>query len=110
SLSDWQHGRRRPAGERSLTAVRALEEILGVPRESLVRLLGEPVRRGLDETRGALGELLDQLPVSRARTVEFLSGDDKVTIDGQRRCASVWSRVAVRALTGGVDRYLLRYF
>jgi hypothetical protein len=110
SLSDWQHGRRRPAGERSLTAVRALEEILGVPRESLVRLLSEPVRRGLDETRGALGELLDQLPGSRARTVEILSWHDKVTIDARRRCASIWSRVAVRALTGGVDRYLVRYF
>jgi hypothetical protein len=110
SLSDWQHGRRRPAGERSLTAVRALEEILGVPRESLVRLLDEPVRRGLDETHGALGELLDQLPGSRARTVEILSGHDKVTIDPRRRCASVWSRIAVRALTDGVDRYLVRYF
>jgi hypothetical protein len=110
SLSDWQHGRRRPAGERSLSAVRALEEILGVPRESLVRLLDEPVRRGLDETRGALGELLDQLPGSRARTVEILSGHDKVTIDARRRCASVWSRLAVRARCDGVDRYLVRYF
>jgi len=110
SLSDWQHGRRRPAGERSLTAVRALEQILGVPRESLVRLLDEPVRRGLDETHGALGELLDQLPGSRARTVEILSGHDKVTIDPRRRCASVWSRIAVRALTDGIDRYLVRYF
>jgi transcriptional regulator with XRE-family HTH domain len=112
SLSDWQHGRRRPAGERSLTALRALEEILGVPPESLVRLLDEPARPryGLVETGGPLGELLDQLPGSRARTVEVLSGHDKVSIDAGRRFAEIWSRTAVRALTGGVDRYILRYF
>ncbi|TML25685.1 MAG: hypothetical protein E6G35_11785 [Actinobacteria bacterium] len=120
SLSDWQHGRRRPAGERSFAAVRALEEILGLPAESLVRLLPDPgtgpvgarrPRTGLDESRGALAELLDQLPGSRAtHTVEVVSGQDKVTIDARRRCREVWSRTAVRALADGVDRYVVRYF
>jgi hypothetical protein len=36
SLSDWQLGRSRP-GPTSLPAVRALEEILGLPGDSLVR-------------------------------------------------------------------------
>src|SRR5256885_8599794 len=35
SLSDWQHGRRRPRSAASLRAVRALEEILGIPPRSL---------------------------------------------------------------------------
>jgi hypothetical protein len=115
SLSDWQHGRRRPAGERSLTAVRALEEILGLPPESLVRLLDEPGRPrrryGLDETSGALARLLAQVPgANTTGQLAVLSQHDKVSIDAHRRTAEVWCRVAVRALTDGVDRYVLRYF
>jgi hypothetical protein len=113
SLSDWQHGRRRPAGERSRTVVRALEEILGVPVGALVRLLDEPsaLQSTLDDDRGPLAELLDQLPGSRAvHAFDVLSGHDKVVIDARRRTASIWSRTAVRARTAGVDRYLVRYF
>src|SRR5216117_64978 len=44
SLSDWQQGRRRPCGANSLRAVHALEEILGLPPRSLIRLLVKPRR------------------------------------------------------------------
>ncbi len=113
SLSDWQHGHRRPAGERSRTVVRALEEILGVPPGALIRLLDEPSVRlsTLDDDGGPLAELLDQLPGSRTvRALDVLSGHDKVVIDARRRTASIWSRTAVRARTAGLDRYLVRYF
>ena len=41
SLSYWQQGARRPQRPESLRAVRALEEILRLPEESLIRLLAE---------------------------------------------------------------------
>src|SRR2546423_11318741 len=57
TLSDWQHGKRRPAAEDSLRAVRALEEVLGLHPATLVRLLVAPAanaapcrpHHGLDE-------------------------------------------------------------
>ncbi|WP_199431287.1 transcriptional regulator [Qaidamihabitans albus] len=39
TLSHWQSGRCRPERPESLAALRCLEEVLGVPRGSLVRLL-----------------------------------------------------------------------
>jgi hypothetical protein len=120
SLSDWQHGRRRPRSAGSLRAVRALEDILGLPQRSLIGLLGEPARPGapaparprdgLDERSGAVAELLDGLPGSREIDFDVVSGHDKSTIDAERRMTRVWSRMVVRARRDGVDRYVLRYF
>src|SRR5690242_21087060 len=45
SLSYWQQGARRPQRPESLRAVRALEEILHLPDESLIRLLAEAGER-----------------------------------------------------------------
>src|SRR5690349_4204398 len=95
SLSDWQHGHRRPGSESSLRAVEALEEILGVPAHTLLRLLVEPSgtvttlrpRRGLDEGTGDLGRLLDELPGSRERVLDVLVAEEKVVIDEHRRTA-----------------------
>jgi hypothetical protein len=126
SLSDWQHGNRRPAGAKSFRAVRALEEILRLPTGSLLRLLvgpgGDadearggrrvPLRpvRGLDEHGGAVAQLLDRLPGSRDRGVDILSHQDKVLVDVWGRAWLVWSRTVVRARRDGVDRYVVRYF
>ncbi|HKE50153.1 MAG TPA: transcriptional regulator [Actinomycetes bacterium] len=46
SLSNWQRGRCRPERTRSLRAVRELEDILGLPGDSLVVLLGPRRPRG----------------------------------------------------------------
>ncbi len=48
SLSYWQQGARRPQRPESLRAVRALEEILQLPEESLIRLLAETDDRAGD--------------------------------------------------------------
>src|SRR6266540_749655 len=45
SLSYWQQGARRPQRPESLRAVRALEEILQLPDESLIRLLAKADER-----------------------------------------------------------------
>ena len=46
TLSCWQNGHRRPERPESLRAVSALEEILGLPPEALVVLLGPRRPRG----------------------------------------------------------------
>lgn len=46
SLSNWQRGRCRPERAGSLRAVRELEDILGLPGDSLVTLLGPRRPRG----------------------------------------------------------------
>lgn len=46
SLSNWQRGRCRPERVPSLRAVRELEDILGLPGDSLVALLGPRRPRG----------------------------------------------------------------
>jgi hypothetical protein len=117
SLSDWQHGHRRPGSASSLRAVGALEEILGLPGRSLVRLLVEPsvppVRRpreGLDERTGVLARLLDELPGSRDRALDVVIGDEGAVIDEYRRTASIWRRLVVRARRDGTERHVVRYF
>jgi hypothetical protein len=119
SLSDWQHGNRRPAGESSLRAVAALEQVLRIPPESLTRLLIEPAaggtpatrpRDGLAECSGAVAELLDGLPGSRERMVDVISSQETVRLGAEQQTMSIWSRMVVRARCDGVDRYLLRYW
>ncbi len=114
SLSDWQHGRSRP-GPGSVRAVSALEEVLGLRADSLVRLLAAAAHRanprdGLDERADVIAALLDDLPGGGQRDVDVLSRHDKVCVDAHRRAAVVWSRIVVRARVDGVDRFVLRYF
>src|SRR5262245_42616397 len=99
TLSDWQHGHRRPGGAHPLRALRVLEEILHLPSESLVRLLivpdadrreGDGLRllrppEGLDERHGVLSDLLDTLPGARDRGMRIVNQHDQVFIDAHRR-------------------------
>jgi hypothetical protein len=124
TLSDWQHGHRRPYGPNSVAAVRALEGILDLPEGSLIRLVVGPAAvrpeaaelsdlrpaSGLDEHGGAIAGLLDDLPGARDDGLEILSRHDRVRVDADRRATVVNSRTVVRARRDGVDRYALRYF
>ncbi|MGB3439821.1 MAG: helix-turn-helix transcriptional regulator [Actinophytocola sp.] len=118
SLSNWQTGHTRPDTPGSLRAIRALEEILGLPPGSLVRLLpdADPGTRPGQERRGGVAdiapvaELLDAVPGAQDRDVELVSVQHKIAVDAQRRTTSMWSRTVVRALRDGVDRYLVRYY
>jgi hypothetical protein len=121
SLSDWQQGRRRPGSPNSMRAVRALEEILGLPQGILIRLLVEPprpgtrasvtrLRRGYDDRSGALGDLLDELPGSRRRDVVVLNRQEKLRLDAAGRTSVIWLRMAIQASQDGADRYVLHFF
>jgi hypothetical protein len=115
-LNDWQKGYRKPAVGTALRTVMALEEILGLRPRSLIRLLVEPRSRhnrprgGIDERSGVIADLLDALPGSRAHTLDVVSTHEKITINAERRVASIWSRTTVRARQNGVDRRIIRYY
>ncbi|MBW4716249.1 hypothetical protein [Saccharothrix obliqua] len=119
TLSYWQRGLRHPEVPRALATVRALETVLRLPADSLVALVGH--RPAARLPRPAFTELADAwvrtapllaefeaVPASaRANAdLEVLSVHDTVLIGGQREQRSITTRLVVRALRAGPDRYL----
>ncbi|MFE0387194.1 hypothetical protein ACFW1F_24400 [Streptomyces bungoensis] len=118
SLSYWQQGARRPQRPESLRAVRALEEILRLPDESLIRLLADPGRQTTDGRPSArsyrsLVEASDVLSRLQAELGWFLDGGlqtlghhERVRIGARRELAGRESHHIVRAHRDGVDRFV----
>ncbi|MDX2931057.1 hypothetical protein [Streptomyces ipomoeae] len=118
SLSYWQQGARRPQRPESLRAVRALEEILQLPDESLIRLLVQadglsgPERpvgrsyRAVVEASGVLERLLDELEVSPDGGVHTVGHHERVRVGACRELLGRESQHIVRAHKDGVDRYV----
>ncbi|MGW9496398.1 hypothetical protein ACWG5P_18755 [Streptomyces prasinus] len=118
SLSYWQQGARRPQRAESLRAVRALEEILELPEESLLRLLaesdGQPPDsrpagrsyRSLIEASGVLAGLLAELGAPRDGGLQTLGRHERVRIGAHRELAERESHHIVRAHRDGVDRFV----
>ncbi|GAA3494240.1 hypothetical protein GCM10019016_013390 [Streptomyces prasinosporus] len=118
SLSYWQQGARRPQRPESLRAVRALEEILRLPEESLIRLLAEADEhpadrrsaarsyRALVEASGVLERLLAELGAERAGGLHALGHYERVRIGPRRELAERESHHIVRAHRDGVDRFV----
>ncbi|MEW2632206.1 hypothetical protein AB0903_11220 [Streptomyces sp. NPDC048389] len=118
SLSYWQQGARRPQRPESLRAVRALEEVLCLPGNSLVRLLGTDDREdGRDERERSCGH------ADRSRAVERLVAGlgpavpadgglhtvghhERVRIGARGQLLGRDSQHVVRVHRDGVDRYL----
>jgi hypothetical protein len=117
SLSNWQTGHTRPETTSSLRAVRALEEILGLPARSLARLLpaatgarpGRSDRTAISDIEPVV-ELLGSVPGALDRDVELVCVQHKVVVGPTRRATSLWTRSVIRALRDGVDRYVVRYY
>ncbi|MFD8524493.1 hypothetical protein ACFV2D_31345 [Streptomyces capillispiralis] len=118
SLSYWQQGARRPQRPESLRAVRALEEILRLPEESLIRLLAEPdgppadrrsagrSHRSLVEASDVLDRLLADFGAPRDGGLHTLGHHERVRIGAHRELAERESHHIVRAHRDGVDRYV----
>ncbi|MEU1405183.1 hypothetical protein ABZ471_22980 [Streptomyces sp. NPDC005728] len=118
SLSYWQQGARRPQRPESLRAVRALEEILQLPDESLIRLLvqaGEPASHGrpsarsyrsLVEASDVLNRLQTGLGWSLDGGLHTLGHHERVRIGAHRELAGRESHHIVRAHRDGVDRFV----
>jgi hypothetical protein len=120
TLSDWQHGKRRPSVTGSLRAVRALEDVLGLPPKTLVRLVVDQAakvpaqrahrRRGVNDRSGTLAGLLDRVPGARATLSDIVSDHQAYTVGPDRRVSNLRLRKVIRARYDGVDRHVLRYF
>ncbi|QFQ96467.1 hypothetical protein F9278_09895 [Streptomyces phaeolivaceus] len=118
SLSYWQQGARRPQRPESLRAVRALEEILQLPDESLIRLLVQadegpgPERsasrsyRSVVEASGVLERLLGELGVTLDGGVHTVGHHERVRLGACRELLGRESQQIVRAHKDGVDRYV----
>ncbi|MGW5370283.1 hypothetical protein ACWER6_11000 [Streptomyces sp. NPDC004009] len=118
SLSYWQQGARRPQRPESLRAVRALEEILRLPEESLIRLLtesGEPAAGGRRPARSyrslaaacdAGNRLRADLDWSLDGGLHTLGRHERVRIGARRELAGVESHHIVRAHLDGADRFV----
>ncbi|WP_406009615.1 hypothetical protein OG440_28445 [Streptomyces sp. NBC_00637] len=121
SLSYWQQGARRPQRPESLRAVRALEEILHLPEESLIRLLAEPdggengttagqsagrSYRSLLEASGILEQLLGELECPVDGGLHTLGHHERVRIGSRRELLGRESQHIVRAHRDGVDRFV----
>ncbi|MGW2490679.1 hypothetical protein ACWCV9_26175 [Streptomyces sp. NPDC001606] len=118
SLSYWQQGARRPQRPESLRAVRALEEILRLPDESLIRLLAETGEhqgtgrpagrsyRSLLAASDASDRLRAELGWSLDGGLHTLGHHECVRIGARRELAVRESHHIVRAHRDGVDRFV----
>nr|WP_052478489.1 hypothetical protein [Kibdelosporangium sp. MJ126-NF4]CEL18520.1 hypothetical protein [Kibdelosporangium sp. MJ126-NF4]CTQ98004.1 hypothetical protein [Kibdelosporangium sp. MJ126-NF4] len=120
SLSYWQQGRSRPERADSLRAVHAIEGILGMPRHSLVALLGPPRPRGrwtkrdrdydgLLKPADALAEAITPMIGPSDSRLGVVSQEDSVAVGADRTIHSVHTRLVVEATADGPDRYLAVY-
>ncbi|MEV5609178.1 hypothetical protein [Streptomyces sp. NPDC052225] len=118
SLSYWQQGARRPQRAESMRAVRALEEILELPEESLIRLLGpaggravaqRPASRSyrsLVAASGVVERLVAELGSPPDGGLHTVGHHERVRIGARRELLGRDSQRIVRAHRDGVDRYV----
>ncbi|GAA2335636.1 helix-turn-helix transcriptional regulator [Dactylosporangium salmoneum] len=108
TLSYWRSGRSRPERAGSLDAVTALEDVLGLPRASLLVLLGPRRARGrwLDHPQGTLtrhtlwpdaGPMLDHLAAPREGEVVTRSVHDVLRLGPERSERALRVRLVVEA-------------
>ncbi|GAA2805414.1 hypothetical protein [Crossiella cryophila] len=123
TLSYWQSGACRPERPVSLRAVLALEDILGLSRNSLITLLGPPRPRGrwLDHVPGSLpldrvcpvhadvATLLDWIQHRPDGDLAWLSQHDRIVLGPDREERVIQGQVVLAARRDGVDRHVAVY-
>ncbi|WP_020673923.1 hypothetical protein [Amycolatopsis nigrescens] len=123
TLSYWQRGTCRPERPVSLRAVHALEDILELPHNSLITLLGprRPRGRWLGHVPGSLpldqvcpvhssvATLLDRIQHRADGELAWLSHHDRIEIGPDREESSIHGHVVFEARRAGVDRYVAIY-
>ncbi|SER44126.1 hypothetical protein SAMN05216188_111180 [Lentzea xinjiangensis] len=102
ALSYWQSGRRRPERPESLMALAHLEDVLGLRRTALSRLLGPPRPRGRSRRREAsAGTRWD------SSGLVLTAQHDRVDVAPCGGVRGVRSRQVMQATSTGVDRWVL---
>lgn len=122
ALSYWQSGRRRPERPESMSALKHLEDVLGVESGSLTALLGPPRPRGraqrtpaaipieaLWDNNANLGPLLSRMDLASDTSLTRISQHDRVEIAADRGERSVRVRQVLRAEHDGADRWISVY-
>lgn len=118
TLSYWQRGLRRPERRGSLTVVTALEELLGLPTNSLTVLLGPPRPRGgavryppglhrytaVLPRPAAMAPLLDRLDMDAASRVHVACELATAELGATREMRRTSVTRVVRAHRGRADR------
>jgi transcriptional regulator with XRE-family HTH domain len=114
ALSYWRHGRSRPERAESLRAVRALEEVLDLPPETFVSILGSPRPRGrAAATPGSVDRrrlwpshtpLLTAMHAPPDGQLTYLDVHEHVLVNEQRQLAAVRTRLVFEAAADRVDR------
>jgi hypothetical protein len=115
ALSYWRRGRSRPERTESLRAVRALEDLLGLPPECLVSMLGPPRPRGrgagveagaVDRRRlwPSCGPLLAGVDAPPDGQVRYLDVHEHVLVDERRELREVRTRLVLEATVDRIDR------
>lgn len=115
TLSYWQRGLRHPEVPRAISTVRALESVLRLPPSSLLDLIGprtantyapRPVATWPEPA--PLLATFDSVPeAARGNAdLEVLSVHDTVQLGMHREQRSITTRLVVRAVRQGPDRYL----
>ena len=118
TLSYWRRGRSRPERPESMRAVRLLEDILGLPAESLISQLGPRRPRGrwlshppgsIDIDRifrdsGSVSKMLDELDNRMQHELTRLSLHDLYVIGPRRQEISLTVRQVLRANVDRVSR------
>ncbi|WP_410659291.1 XRE family transcriptional regulator [Amycolatopsis sp. lyj-112] len=124
TLSYWQRGLRHPSTPRSLTVVRALESVLGLPSDSLVVLIGPrhrlsgesdhrpslpELRRSWSETCALLDELSDSPGAEGNAKLDVVTVIDVLTLTAQGRVEKITSTMVVRARQSGADGFVVTH-
>ncbi|TNC21200.1 hypothetical protein FG385_28880 [Amycolatopsis alkalitolerans] len=121
ALSYWQSGKRQPERQSSLSAVRVLEDVLGLRPGELLSLLPPPRPRGHARRRAepvnfpveALRALLERVGAPHALeqqhrlTLASLHDRCEIAADGGQR--SMTARTVFRSTADGQGRWLLVY-
>ncbi|WP_327357891.1 helix-turn-helix domain-containing protein [Streptomyces sp. NBC_01304] len=117
SLSNWQTGRSRPERPDSLRALRGLEQLLELPADSLLRLLGPRRPRGrwlghvpgsvrydaLFDDHARLDGILAEVRDADEHRYRAVSVHERATIDGTGRYQVIEVHQVVTTLVDGVD-------
>ncbi|NRQ39391.1 hypothetical protein HII36_47345 [Nonomuraea sp. NN258] len=124
SLSNWQRGKCRPERSQSLRALHALEEILALPRDTLIAGLGPPRPRGrwvahvpgalpyreLCPVPGSLQRLLGEIKNETDGQLALLGYHDHFTLGPDRDERAVRTRAIFQARASGVDRHVAIHY
>lgn len=118
TLSYWRRGRSRPERPESMRAVRLLEDILGLPAESLISQLGPRRPRGrwlshppgsididrLFQDSGSVAKMLDELDNRMHHELTRMSMHDLYLVGPKRQEISLTVRQVLRANVDRVSR------